>query len=234
MADPKDLNEKQLSEAMVNAAVAGDMARAAGLELSAEIAEIRAEQAAIEAARLRFVRGKDAPEAALPIEAAKARADRREAAAAIAAEVRAALEKSAKRPERRSGEARDPSQGGIIENPGGAIIREGRDDEPDRAGAFELTGRIVGIEDASGLKVELRTLSPVRAFATEQPMPNGDFTVRLVDVAEIKRKLDLTQNQALEATIVVRSGNKIVARDDRPIRVNAGGRAVVSLEIARE
>jgi hypothetical protein len=198
---------------MAQTSIAADLARVAGLALVGDVGAIRAEQAKIEAARLRFRHGKDAPVAAVT-RSSVIRSERANTAKAIAAAARLELRKSL---DELFGDGPSPEPGPSDD------LKEG----------FVVEGRVLrGTEGVAGVAVEaLTTTKPETTAAGATSDRAGAFRLVIENVVKLRQKLGLDEKARLSVVVVARSGKEIVAQVDGDIAVKAGGRSSVTLRV---
>lgn len=207
MADRRQLSEDEVGELLLQVAAASDLARASGLELSGQMAAIRSEQAGIEAARLRFKRGRESQEAAMAVSSAKVRGERGDAATAAGEKARKDIRGLLKR-------------GGFDVKP------------PKKDRAFTVGGKVTRRrKGVPGLVVEARTSKPVRSVAQCQSGERGEFELSIADLGKLKRKLDSPAGEPLMLTLVALKDRRIVARSDAPFEARPGERVSRNLAI---
>ena len=215
MTDRKPLTPEEFAKAMQQTSIAADLARIAGLALTGDIAAIRADQAKIEAARLRFKHGKDSAPAAAVTKGAVIRAERATTASAIGTAAQSELRKVL---DELAGDKPPPD-----EKPTDGL-KDG----------FVITGRVLkGSEGVAGAIVEAVTVSKAETIAARATSDRiGAFRLAIENVAELRRKLGLDQNARLAVKLVARSDRETVAQSEGEIIVTAGDQATATLRAA--
>jgi hypothetical protein len=244
MADRKTLNQDEFARAMLQTAAAGDLARIAGLAVAADIADIRAGQAKIEASRLRFKRGKEAPAAASVQKAAVIRAERGTYARTASDAARVELGKivgdlAGTRPIREPAEPvkREPAPEPKPEPaPEPTPEPEPKPEPTDggEAGAFVIEGRVTrGRAAAAGVTIEAVVTTPksdaVAAGATTDS--KGAYSLAIKDIPAIRKQLGLSAADRLAVTVVARSDGVVAAQSAEEIEVVPGGSAKAALKL---
>lgn len=206
MAERKKLTSKEVEDLTLQMAAASDYARAAGLNLAADIAEVRAAQADIETARRRFKRGDNAADADLPEAVARIRKERGRAARDIGERMRKSLNE---------------------------VIGRGRDsDRPTGDRSFRIEGRVLrGSRGVPGLAVEAVASEFNATVAQAETESNGSYQLILPNVDVVREKLELDADVPVVLVVMVRKNREVVGRGRKTFKMAAGESKKLNIRI---